>query len=172
MNPLRQRFHTRPALARALPFGIFLTLTFFQGQFGDASRYWLYLFKTMVGAWLVWEMRPVVREMRWAFSWEAIAIGIAVFAIWVGLDEFYPKPGKAGTPWNPHAQFGESPPLALLFIATRIIGSALVVPPLEEVFYRSFIYRSGQAGFSKRPVEPFCMAAIPRYRRDIRVLAP
>lgn len=26
-------------------------------------------------------------------------------------------------------------------IVTRILGSTLVVPPLEEVFYRSFLYR-------------------------------
>jgi CAAX prenyl protease-like protein len=28
-----------------------------------------------------------------------------------------------------------------MFIVIRIIGSTLVVPPLEEVFYRSFVYR-------------------------------
>jgi hypothetical protein len=28
-----------------------------------------------------------------------------------------------------------------VFIATRFLGSVFVVPPLEEVFYRSFLYR-------------------------------
>ena len=31
--------------------------------------------------------------------------------------------------------------LAGFFIAVRILGSTLVIPPLEEIFYRSFIYR-------------------------------
>ena len=28
-----------------------------------------------------------------------------------------------------------------MFIAVRVLGSSLVVPPLEEVFFRSFVYR-------------------------------
>ena len=35
-------------------------------------------------------MRPLVSEMRWAFSWEAVVVGVGIFAIWVGLDPFYP----------------------------------------------------------------------------------
>jgi CAAX prenyl protease-like protein len=31
--------------------------------------------------------------------------------------------------------------MAMIFIGMRIIGSSLVVPPFEEIFYRSFIYR-------------------------------
>jgi CAAX prenyl protease-like protein len=31
--------------------------------------------------------------------------------------------------------------LAWFFIVIRIAGSSLVVPPMEEVFYRSFLYR-------------------------------
>jgi CAAX prenyl protease-like protein len=43
--------------------------------------------------------------------------------------------------WNPHHQFGAGSALAWLIISVRILGSTLVVPPLEEVFYRSFLYR-------------------------------
>lgn len=141
MQILRKKFADSPLLARVVPFVIFLVLTFCQGQFGEASRYWFYLAKTLVGAWLIWEMRSFVSEMRWAFSWEAVAVGIGVCAIWVGLDGLYPKLGKAGSAWNPNAEFGESSTLAWVFIAVRILGSSLVVPPLEEVFYRSFLYR-------------------------------
>lgn len=48
---------------------------------------------------------------------------------------------KFGVAWNPPEQFGENFALAWLMIATRILGSTFVVPPLEEVFYRSFLYR-------------------------------
>ena len=37
--------------------------------------------------------------------------------------------------------FGSGSALAWLFVATRILGSTFIVPPLEEVFYRSFLYR-------------------------------
>jgi CAAX prenyl protease-like protein len=135
------KFLARPETARVAPFLIFLALTCCQGKFGPASAYWFYLAKTLAGVWLVWEMRPVVSEMRWAFSWEAVAVGIGVFALWVGLDPFYPKLLKSAAGWNPHSQFGENSALEWLMIATRILGSTFVVPPLEEVFYRSFVYR-------------------------------
>jgi len=138
---LRKQFANSPTVARVAPFVVFLLLTFCQGQFGEASRYWFYLAKTLVGAWLIWEMRPFVAEMRWAVSWEAVVVGIGVGAVWVGLNDFYPKLGKAGAVWNPYTQFGEGSVLAWLFVAVRVLGSSLVVPPLEEVFYRSFLYR-------------------------------
>ena len=128
-------------MVRIAPFLVFLALTFCQGKFGAASAYWFYLAKTLAGAWLIWEMRPFVSEMRWTISWEAVLVGAGVFAIWVGLDPFYPHLIKNGAAWNPAGQFGENPALAWLMIATRIAGSTFVVPPLEEVFYRSFLYR-------------------------------
>ena len=128
-------------MARVAPFVVFLALTFCQGQFGAASAYWFYLAKTLVAVWLIWEMRPLVLEMRWAMSWEAVVVGVGVFVMWIGLDPFYPKFLTSGAVWNPHAQFGENSALAWLMIVTRILGSTLVVPPLEEVFYRSFLYR-------------------------------
>jgi CAAX prenyl protease-like protein len=97
--------------------------------------------KTFVGVWLIYEMWPYVREMRYAFSWDAVWVGVLVCVVWVGIDAWYPKLGKAGTPWNPHQQFGEGSALAWFYIIGRTLGSTLVVPCLEEVFYRSFLYR-------------------------------
>ena len=137
-----------------MPFLIFLALTFCQGEFGEESRYWFYLAKTFVGVWLIWEMWPFISEMRWAFSWEAVAVGIGVFALWVGISGEWTTqntlwvkfglthpPAEAPKLWNPNEQFGNGSPLAWIFIVIRILGSTFVVPPLEEVFYRSFLYR-------------------------------
>jgi CAAX prenyl protease-like protein len=137
---LKKFLGTSPLMARVAPFVIFLALTFCQGRFGPASAYWFYFAKTLVAVWLIWEMRPLVPEMRWALSWEAVGAGAGVFVMWVGLDRFYPQL-KVSVIWNPHLQFGENSVLAWLMIATRTLGSTFVVPPLEEVFYRSFLYR-------------------------------
>jgi membrane protease YdiL (CAAX protease family) len=152
-----------PVLVRAAPFLIFVGLTSLQGAFGEASRYWMYGAKTLAGVGLIWLMRPVVQEMRWRFSWDAVVVGVTVFLLWVGLDQFYlpldalikktlcpvlkevglkrwcETPPVPTAPWNPFLQF--SSPLAWGFALTRLIGSTLVVPPLEETFYRSFVYR-------------------------------
>jgi CAAX prenyl protease-like protein len=46
--------------------------------------------------------------------------------------------------------------MAWFFIVVRIVGSTLVVPPLEEVFYRSFVYRTIAASdFQKVPLGYF-----------------
>jgi uncharacterized protein len=156
MDPLTRKLQSSPVIARVAPFVIFLVLTWCQGQFGEASRYWFYAAKTFAGIWLVWVMRPVVAEMRWAFSWEAVVVGILVCVMWIGLNDFYPKLGKAGAEWNPHAQFGRDSLLAWFMIGVRIFGSTIVVPPLEEVFYRSFLYRSIiKADFKSVPLGTF-----------------
>ncbi|MFV0422341.1 CAAX prenyl protease-related protein [Oleidesulfovibrio sp.] len=68
----------------------------------------------------------------------AIATGLVVFAFWIQLDQPW---ARIGTPP------GFSPDIApagwqrdsLLLI--RLLGAALMVPVMEELFWRSFIYR-------------------------------
>lgn len=141
MEFLRKKFAASPEYARVAPLIIFFVLTAFQGQLGEASKYWVYLAKTLVGAWLIWEMRPFVKEMRWAVSMEAVLVGIGICVVWVGLDGLYPRLSDPGEGWNPHKEFGQNSTVAWICIVGRIAGSSLVVPPLEEVFYRSFLYR-------------------------------
>ena len=141
MNFLRAKFAASPIYVRVAPFAIFLGLTFCQRLFGETAPYWIYLIKTLVGAWLVWEMRPFVAEMRWALSWEAVVVGVVVCVMWIGIDDCYPKFGHPAPEWNPHPVFGQASGLAWAFVFIHLLGSTFVVPPLEEVFYRSFLYR-------------------------------
>lgn len=153
-----------PALVRAVPFVIFLGLTSLQDKFGESGRYWVYLAKSLAGAGMLAVVWRHIKELQWNFSWQAVLVGVGVFAVWVGLSGHYPplnalysehicpllqKFGltkscaetSAATSWNPNSVFGAGSALAWFFIIVRIAGSTLVVPPLEEVFYRSFIYR-------------------------------
>ncbi|HAO68293.1 MAG TPA: CAAX prenyl protease-related protein [Verrucomicrobiales bacterium] len=157
---LYQKLVNSPMGVRMAPFILFLILTSGQGQFGDSSAFWLYLIKSVVGIGLIAWMWPRVKEMRWHFSWEAIAVGILVYVLWVGLDPYFPHLSDFGGGdkedafvWNPHALFGQGTALAWLFIVVRILGMTVVVPPLEEVFYRSTIYRYiVQPHFDKIPL--------------------
>ena len=144
MTLLREQLERSPIHARVVPYVLILVLTFVQDEFAGPGRYWLYLFKMLIGAWCIWEMRSLVPEMRWAVSWEAVAVGILVFVIWVGLDPYYPKFDflvKGGNPWNPFKQFGPGSATGFFFVVVRTLGSAIVVPPIEEAFFRSFLYR-------------------------------
>lgn len=137
----RQRLAASPVLARVLPFLTFVILTFLQDRFGEPGRYWIYFLKTGVGAWMLWQVRPLIPEMQWTFNRSAISVGIGVFILWVALDPFYPKFGRHGLMWNPFSEFEVTPWMAWFFVIVRILGSTFVVPWLEEVFYRSFVYR-------------------------------
>ena len=85
MNTLSKRLEPHPALARALPFAVFLALTVGQDTVGGDGRFWLYLAKTLLGGWMLWELRSLIPEMKWAMSLEAVVAGVAIFAAWVGL---------------------------------------------------------------------------------------
>ena len=153
-----------PTLVRVVPFFLFLSLTFLQERLGETARYWIYFLKTFVGAAILVSIRQYVPEVRWHFSGWAVLTGVGVFVMWVGLDPFYPRldriypeylcpvlenldVGKchsgeaARRPWNPFVEFESNSFLAVVFVLARILGSTLVVPPLEEMFYRSFVYR-------------------------------
>jgi len=159
MNLLREKLSASPIHARVLPYVLILVLTFAQDSMGEGARYWLYFAKMILGAWCIWEMRSLVSEMKWAFSIEAVIAGIAVFAIWVFLDPYYPKFEvlfKMGEPWDPFKQYGEGSGMGWFFFWVRTLGSAIVVPPLEEVFYRSFLYRyCVRTDFENMPLNRF-----------------
>jgi len=151
MNWLLSRIRSSSIAARVAPFAIFAALTTCQALtfLGPAAPYWIYFGKTLVGAALVWATWPVVAEMRWKFSPAAFAFGIGVFVLWVGLDPLVKSLGLS-TGWlrtgsspvsNPLVQFAAVPALGWFFVVTRIAGTSLVVPMIEEVFYRSFLYR-------------------------------
>jgi CAAX prenyl protease-like protein len=159
MNLLREKLSLSPIHARVIPYILILVLTFLQDSFGEEARYWMYFAKMLAGAWCIWEMRALVPEMKWAFSWEAVAAGVLVWAIWVFLDPFYPKFEalfKMPPPWNPFHQFGDGSAMGWFFFWVRTLGSALIVPPLEEVFYRSFLYRyCVRTDFENMPLNRF-----------------
>jgi CAAX prenyl protease-like protein len=167
--PFREKIRGSPVAVRVAPLIVFVLLTAAQGKFGATSAYWFYLAKTLTGAWLIWAMRPFVAEMRWAISWEAVLVGVGIFFIWIGVSGEWTTqsslwlklglahpPEKFGAAWNPNEQFGSGSALAWLFITARILGSTFIVPPIEEVFYRSFLYRYiASQNFLSVPLDKF-----------------
>src|SRR6266705_5919666 len=135
MNLIGPRFAQSPLAARVVPFAVFIGLTFCQDFFGDTGRYWIYLAKTLLGAWLIVVVRPVIAEMRWKLSWAGAVAGVAVFVMWVGLPGLLKWLGSNGSfallksariAWNPATRFADSPALIWLFIGVHVGGSELV----------------------------------------------
>ncbi len=149
-----------PIAVRIVPFAVFAGLTMLQGQFGETGQYWIYALKTVLAAYLLWIMRRHVQELKWKLSWEAVAVGVFVFIAWVGLDGLYPTFSQRQGLFNPMKTYGQGAYLGVLFIGVRIAGSTLIVPMLEEVFYRSLLYRFFiQSEFLKIPLGRFDLKA-------------
>jgi uncharacterized protein len=162
MNFFREKFRASPIYVRVAPFFIFVGLIAFGGMFGKDGPFWIYALRTFLGAWFLWEMRPFVSEMRWAISLEAVAIGVAVFVMWVALDPFFPKnhiffsPKPGDLDWNPFQRYGAGAGIAWFFVIVRLLGSTFIVAPMEEVFWRSFLYRYAvRTDFQAMPLNKF-----------------
>lgn len=142
-----------PVWPYVVPLAGFLALTALEGRLptgpgGTPSPVWYpvaYAVKIGVVCGLIWLCRSTLRDLRpWpspAGAALAVVVGLAVTAVWVGLDGHYPAlPYLSGkrVAFDPTAL----PPAArYLFLSVRLFGLVVVVPLIEEMFYRSFLMR-------------------------------
>lgn len=148
-----------PEVPRVLPFAVFLLVPILGSKLLPHPDYWLYAAKVGIVAGLIVWLRPRLPEMKWSFSWMAVGVGVGIALLWElisrnvpGLSRLYEHvvhlitgqplpPAKPPESWTPLTVFKDAPALAYFFIAIRILGRSLLVPLVEEVFYRSFVYR-------------------------------
>ena len=86
-------------------------------------------------------------KIRWNYWWLGIVLGIVGVFQWVGMEKgllhlwpSYPRPSGA-SPLDPMTAFF-SPLARWSFIAIRWAGASLVVPFMEELFWRDFLWRT------------------------------
>ena len=140
---------SRAALARTLPFAAFMVLLALRGSlppeglFGLDPR-WVYgLTVLIVGALLAWfwrEYGELVAQTLPSLSEAALAVGVGVlvFALWINLDAPWMRLGEASAGFVPTDAQGA---LMWPLIAVRWVGASLLVPVMEELFWRSFLMR-------------------------------
>ncbi|HVM59791.1 MAG TPA: CAAX prenyl protease-related protein [Verrucomicrobiae bacterium] len=68
----------------------------------------------------------------------AVLVGLVAIVIWIGIDPYYPKFGTA-TVFDPTAI--QSVAQRNTFFAFRVFGAVIVVPVMEELFWRAFLIR-------------------------------
>jgi hypothetical protein len=141
----------RAAFVRAAPFAVFMAFLGLRGLapaeggwFGFDPR-WLYALQVAVvggllAAWwreygeLARQTAPTARE-----ALLAVVVGVIVFLLWVRLD----------APWMTVSAGAVAPFVALApgggidwtLAVPRLVGAALLVPLMEEIFWRSFLMR-------------------------------
>jgi len=138
----------RDALLRIAPFALFMALLALRGLAGDGAwgfdARWIYAVSVLgVAVLLVFFRRefgelarplwPDLRELALAGT-----AGVAVFVLWIHLDLPWMRLGEATAGFRPVDVRGE---LVWPLVAVRWMGAALVVPLMEELFWRSFLMR-------------------------------
>jgi CAAX prenyl protease-like protein len=139
----------RNAIVRIAPFAVFMLLLAVRGalptdgSIGFDPR-WVYgLTVLVVGGMLWWwrreygelgrQNRPNPREMLLA-----VAVGLVVFGLWIVLDAPWMRLGEASAAFRPLDAQGR---LDWPLVIVRWIGASLLVPVMEELFWRSFLMR-------------------------------
>ena len=136
-----------PIFTRSLPFALYiLFLVLENGVSNWAPGFdarWLYPVKTgLVAAALLilWRHYTELKCERLPHAQILLSIiaGLIVLVLWVNLEARWMLLGDPGKGYIPLDAQGRIEPLLIAF---RIAGAALVVPLMEELFWRSFIQR-------------------------------
>ena len=139
----------RAALARTIPFAAFMVLLALRGSLptegvAGLDPRWVYgVTVLVVGGLLVWfwrEYGELVAQTLPNLSEAALAVvvGVAVFGLWVNLDAPWMRLGEPSAGFVPTDAQGR---LMWPLIAVRWVGASLLVPVMEELFWRSFLMR-------------------------------
>jgi CAAX prenyl protease-like protein len=131
--------------AYLLPMVVFLGLTFVGGHWPGLFRV-SYVLKTLAAGGLLIALRGYYTKINWKFAWLGVIVGILGLVQWVGMEKgilhFWPNY------WRPSAEVVDpfkdrgNAIFFWIFIAVRLIGPALVVPFMEEYFWRDFLWRT------------------------------
>lgn len=149
-------------LAYTAPIAVFIVLTSIEGYVPQDGYVWFYLIKAIavtatLGVFRApWkDIRPTARVLV-----PAILVGLVVFAEWILLDQWIPYPHLGSrTGFNPFAEIA-SPTLRTLFLVVRFYSLVLMVPVMEELFWRSFLLRYfTDSDFTRLPVGSFSWGA-------------
>jgi CAAX prenyl protease-like protein len=152
-----------PVFDYTLPIVVFGVLTAMEGQLPQSWYPLLYLIKVCAVTFSLVLCRTVLSDIRpsWRVVVPAVIVGGAVFIAWVGIDQLLPYP-HLGTRvgFNPFESL-DRPAVAVAFVVVRLFGLCLIVPVMEELFWRSFLlrYLTTTEKFESMPIGAFSWSA-------------
>jgi uncharacterized protein len=152
----------RSVVAYAVPIAVFAVLTALEALLPASAYPVAYIVKIAAVTAALGYFRGPLGDIR--PSWRVVplgaAVGLIVFAEWVIVDQRVPYPHlgvRVG--YNPFVAI-QDVGVRWAFLVARFYGLVLVVPVMEELFWRSFLLRyATTADFTSLAVGQFSMAA-------------
>ncbi len=134
-----------PALARIAPFALFIALLALESLAGDrVDLRWLAVLRPLVVACVLALLWPHYEELHGNLriaprhAGLAVGVGLAVFATWIVFDHGWAALGAGKAGFTPYGDDGR---VDVTLSVLRLAGFGLVVPLMEELFWRSFLLR-------------------------------
>jgi CAAX prenyl protease-like protein len=107
------------------------------GAFSAGGLDRFYPIRLLAVAIPLWLYRREYASMRWSISWQAVAIGVLVFGLWVAR-----WPGGLETQGlSGESAVGTTGLFTILWLSARVVGSVFTVPLAEELAFRGFLSR-------------------------------
>lgn len=120
-----------PAVAQILPFAVFMGTALLLSTFTADPGLW-YPLRAAVMALVLGLVWRHIRALPWRLDPVALVAGLAIAALWIVA-----APEAAADAPAPFAALGGF--AAMIWIATRVIGTSLLVPVIEELFFRGYL---------------------------------
>jgi CAAX prenyl protease-like protein len=146
----------RPQMPYLLPFFAFLIIMAPAGLGSvggiDFKALWktyhpeVYAAKSIVAGVMIWYFWPMYTRVRWSkISW-GIVLGLVGTVVWIVSEYVCQWTGLAGKP-DPATFYNSDRELATqwsrwAYLCVRVAGPSLVVPLMEELFFRDFLMRA------------------------------
>ncbi|HEY7089881.1 MAG TPA: CAAX prenyl protease-related protein [Tepidisphaeraceae bacterium] len=160
--------------AYIVPMAIFMGFTVLGGKYKEFYPL-SYVLKTLIVPVALFVLWPKYTKIRWNYWWLGIAVGVIGIVQWVGMEKLLMSQtwlwwtrmitDIQREAYNPYEHFG-SAAMMWTFIAIRWAGASLVVPVMEELFWRDFLWRSIAAP------NDFKLAEVGEYDRSAFWLVP
>jgi len=148
MRSFSKQLGEHPALPWVMPFFLYMAFVMLQGVAAKSSAVFafdlrlIYPCKVLCVALLLvflWrrygelaQFSLRLHEMLWS-----VVVGVAVFLLWIGLNQGWMSMGQSAG-YDPRNLSGN---IDWSLALPRLLGAALVVPVMEELFWRSFMLR-------------------------------
>lgn len=151
MENTNNAFHSSPTFPRVLPFACFMAFIAVQGLFSSGGIFeseqvifWLYPMRALLVAGVLiscFRSYSELKEKPFAGIGEltlSVGVGVLVYLAWFQMDWPWAIQGEGAAGYNPFEEEGST---GYILAAVRLISVSVVVPIMEEIFWRSFLIR-------------------------------